>query len=162
MARFTIDVCVSQRSPGRMIRRLAKLTTGYVEARLAARFEALDLSFTQWIALKVMHDDVVSNAGELARELGITTGATTRLVDTLEAHGLIARDRGMADRRVVSLSLTPVGRETMLALQADVVSAWSDIFADIDQAEAEAFIATLGKLYARAERLSDAEEVLVP
>lgn len=158
MARFDIDMCVSQRSPGRMVRRLAKLSTAYVETQLKARFEALDLSFTQWIALKVIRDGLVSNAGELARELGITTGATTRLVDTLEEHGLLARDRGCADRRVVSLVLTDAGRDAAQELQSDVVGAWNDIFADIDQAEAEAFVATIGKLYATAERLVDLGE----
>jgi len=160
MARFSIDICVSARSPGRMVRRLAKLATAHVETRLAARFAALDLSFTQWIALKVIQDGVVSNAGELAREVGITTGATTRLVDTLEEHGLLGRDRGSEDRRVVKLTLTDAGREVTAALTPDVVDAWSDIFADVDQAEAEAFIATLAKLFAKAEQLADAESLL--
>lgn len=160
MARFGMDMCVSARSPGRMVRRLAKLATAHVETRLASRFAALDLSYTQWIALKVMHDGVVTNAGELARELGITTGATTRLVDTLEDHGLLSRDRGSSDRRVVKLVLTQSGHDVTKALTPDVVDAWSDIFEDIDQDEAEAFVATLGKLFAKAEQLADADELV--
>lgn len=158
MARFGMDICLAARSPGRMVRRLAKLATSYVEKRLEARFDAFDLSYTQWIALKVIHDGVVTNAGELARELGITTGATTRLVDTLEEHGLLCRDRGSSDRRVVKLCLTESGREITEALLPDVVGAWSDIFEDVDQAEAEAFVATLAKLFAKAEQLNEMQE----
>ena len=157
MARFNMDVCVAHRSPGRLIRRLAKLGTAYVESRLAAQFELFDLSFSQWIALKVVRDGVVTNAGELSRELGITSGATTRLIDTLEDHGLMLRDRGAADRRVVKLCLTDAGRDVAQALLPHVVEAWSEIFADIDQAEAEAFVATLSKLYAKAQELSERE-----
>lgn len=153
MARFAIDICVGPTSPGRMVRRLAKLATAHVESRLEARFVEFDLSYTQWISLKVIHDGVVSTAGELARELDITTGATTRLIDTLEDHGLLSRDRGTDDRRVVKLGLTDAGRHVTKVLTPDVVGAWSDIFEDVDQAEAEAFVATLAKLFATAERL---------
>lgn len=156
MARFTMDMCVASRSPGRMVRRLAKLATVYVESRLAAAFEALDLSYTQWIALKVIQDGVVTNAGELARELGITTGATTRLVDTLEEHGLLHRDRSTDDRRIVQLHLTDAGREVTQTLMPQVVGAWNDIFDELDEAEAQVFVATLRKLYAKAEVLADA------
>jgi DNA-binding MarR family transcriptional regulator len=140
------------------VRRLAKLALQHVETRLKTRFEALDLSFTQWIAIKVVHDGVVTNAGELARELGITTGATTRLVDILEEHGLLYRVRDAGDRRVVTLAVTEAGREAATSLMPDVIGAWSDIFEVIDQKEADAFLATLAKLFDRAEQLVDAEE----
>ncbi len=149
------------RSPGRLVRRFAKLAIHYVEAQLEGRFRELDVSFsfTQWIALKVIEGGVATNAGELARELDITTGATTRLIDTLEDHGLLARDRGSSDRRVVTLLLTDAGHEVVTALMTDVIGAWSDIFEVIDQKEADAFLATLGKLFDRVERLVEREEV---
>ncbi len=151
MARFTLEDCAAQRSPGRLMRRLAKLTTAYVESL----FEGVDLSFTQWVALKVTHDGVVANAGELARELGITSGATTRLLDGLEERGLIARDRGSEDRRVVQIAVTGIGAEAVVMLGGRVVDAWNLLVDEIDQAEAEAFTATLAKLLVRAERLTD-------
>ncbi len=160
MPRFPNDICVGPRSPGRLVRRFAKLAIHYVEAQLEGRFREFDLSFTQWIALKVIENGVVSNAGEMARELDITTGATTRLLDTLEEHGLLSRDRTSGDRRVVNLNLTDAGHEVTHALMADVVGAWNDIFEVIDQAEAEAFLATLGKLFDRAERLVDGKELV--
>lgn len=143
-----------------MIRRLAKLATHHVETRLEARFQELDLSYTQWISLKVILDGVVANAGELARELDITTGATTRLLDTLEDHGLLQRDRCANDRRVVKLCLTEAGRRVTQALTRDVVGAWSDIFEPLNQAEADAFLLTLGKLFDRASELVEAEELV--
>ena len=154
MARFPMDYCVSQTSPGRMVRRLAKLATAHVESQLEMRLAALDLSFTQWIALKVLHDGVVNTAGGLARELGITTGATTRLIDTLEDHGLLLRDRGTGDRRVVKLMPTDQGRAIAMDVMPHVVGAWSDIFEDVSQDGMDAFVKTLAKLFATAERLA--------
>jgi len=160
MPRFAHDICVGPRSPGRIVRRFAKLAIHYVEAQLEGRFRELDLSFTQWIALKVIENGVVTNAGDMARELDITTGATTRLLDTLEEHGLLVRDRTSSDRRVVTLRLTDAGHEVVTALMADGIGAWSDIFEVIDQKEADAFLATLGKLFDRIEQLVDAEELV--
>ncbi|RYF81021.1 MAG: MarR family transcriptional regulator, partial [Comamonadaceae bacterium] len=37
------------------------------------------------------------------------TGAMTRLLDRLEAKGLVRRVRSVADRRVVNIELTPEG-----------------------------------------------------
>ena len=90
MAILTIQACATRSSPGRLIRRVDKVMAGLVEAR----FEGAGISFVQWIALKVVRDSVVQTAGELARELSITTGATTRMIDVLEAKGFVMRDRG--------------------------------------------------------------------
>lgn len=40
-------------------------------------------------------------AGQLADEAGLTTGATTRLIDRLERGGLVRRERDARDRRQV-------------------------------------------------------------
>lgn len=45
-------------------------------------------------------------AGELAREVGLTTGAVTAMVDRLETAGLLQRKRDPADRRKVLIELT--------------------------------------------------------
>ena len=150
MASFTAEQCVAPRSPGRLVRRLAKMATAYVEDR----FEGLELSFVQWIALKVTDGGVVGNAGELARELGFTSGATTRLIDTLEERGLMLRKRCENDRRVVKLRVTAAGRQLYCELQPRVVDGWNEMFEEIDQAEADAFVATLHKLFERAEALT--------
>lgn len=152
MAVLTADDCAAQRSPGRLIRRLAKLATAYVESR----FEGAGLSFVQWVSLKVIRDGLVSNAGELAREVGITSGATTRLIDGLEARGLLARDRGAGDRRVVKLVVTDAGREAVEAQSESVVGAWNELIADLDQNEVQQLVAILTKMLATAERMTDA------
>ncbi|MFS2110699.1 MarR family winged helix-turn-helix transcriptional regulator [Sphingomonas sp. Sphisp140] len=152
MAVFTIEDCAASRSPGRLLRRLDKIMSGQIEAK----FDGFDLSFQQWIALKVVRDGIVGNAGELSHELGITTGATTRMIDLLEARGLLSRDRTADDRRVVRLAITPEGRATVAKLQDDVVSTWNEVVADFTQQEAEVLVTLLAKLLAAAERVAGA------
>ncbi|NYJ75602.1 MarR family winged helix-turn-helix transcriptional regulator [Allobranchiibius huperziae] len=53
-------------------------------------------------------------SGDLVRELAITTGGVTRLLDRLEQQGLVERSREGTDRRAVYAKLTPAGRRTVL------------------------------------------------
>lgn len=46
----------------------------------------------------------------LSERLGLTTGATTTLLNRLETPGLIVRSREHTDRRIVTLRLTPRAR----------------------------------------------------
>ena len=50
-----------------------------------------------------------NTAAELARECNLDAGATTRLLDRLEAKGLCERKRSESDRRVVHIALTEAG-----------------------------------------------------
>jgi DNA-binding MarR family transcriptional regulator len=68
-----------------------------------------DLTDAQWKPLWMLKIGRATNAIELAREMDIDAGAITRMLDRLEAKGLIERVRSEADRRVVHLRLTPSG-----------------------------------------------------
>jgi DNA-binding MarR family transcriptional regulator len=150
MAIIHLDDCATNRAPGRLLRRIDKIMSAYVESR----FETVDISYMQWIALKVVRDGVVTNAGELARELAITTGATTRMIDVLEARGLLVRDRGAADRRVVRLVVTNAGLEAVTELQLRVVDAWNEVLVDFDQGEVDTVIHLLSRMLGAAERVT--------
>jgi DNA-binding MarR family transcriptional regulator len=121
-------------------------------ALISARFIAHDLSFEQWIALKSVWDGTVRSAGELAREMEITTGATTRMIDGLETRGLLRRERIGGDRRVVQLVITPAGIETIIALHPHVLGVWNEVMADFGEDEAAALAAGLSKLQDAATR----------
>lgn len=54
-------------------------------------------------------------AGELARAIALSSGGATRLVDRLEAAGLVARAADVGDRRVVRVGLTAEGRAALFA-----------------------------------------------
>ena len=52
-------------------------------------------------------------AGELARALDVTTGATTRVIDSLVAAGHVRREADPRDRRHVVVRLTPAAARTV-------------------------------------------------
>jgi DNA-binding MarR family transcriptional regulator len=55
---------------------------------------------------------------EIAREEGIGQPAATRMVARLEALGLVRRERGEADRRIVMVALTDRGQAELDLLRA--------------------------------------------
>ncbi len=70
--------------------------------------ELLGINHTDHTAIDIVDRHGRLTAGELARELGLTTGAVTALVDRMEAAGFFRRVRDTADRRRVLIEVTPV------------------------------------------------------
>ena len=70
----------------------------------------LDLTAMQWRPLAIVAHGRADTPAELARIIGVDTGAMTRTLDRLEAKGLLRRVRCQEDRRVVKLELTDAGQ----------------------------------------------------
>lgn len=67
-----------------------------------------ELTFSQYIALKKLSDGP-HGVTDLARAAELNPGAMTRLLDKLEARGLVARVADPADRRALNINLTEAG-----------------------------------------------------
>ncbi|QJW85924.1 MarR family transcriptional regulator [Ramlibacter terrae] len=93
---------------------------GCVASEVDAALEPRGLTSAQWIPLLKLHLGVAGTVAELARECRLDTGAMTRMLDRLEAKGLVARVRSSQDRRVVNLELTDSGREAAAQIPAEL------------------------------------------
>ncbi len=89
---------------------LMKRCLGVLVRNLDHRMQLLDLTGTQWHPLIHVLEGCDTVAA-CAREMQTDAGGMTRMLDRLEAKGLLARSRSTVDRRVVHLALTPKGRE---------------------------------------------------
>lgn len=144
MATLGIDEAIGECSPGRLIRQINKL----IERRVQALLADSDQSFEEWMALKLISDGVVEHAGDLSRAFGIGTGATTRLIDSLEHQGLVERDRIRDDRRVVLVKLTDLGKTHYRNKLPDMIGCWNDLLRDFEQEEVDQLVTLLSKLQA--------------
>ena len=90
-----------------LMRRILSCMASEVDGALEPR----GLTSAQWVPLFKLHMGLASTVAELARECELDAGAMTRLLDRLEAKGLLTRVRSSEDRRVVNLELTEEGRE---------------------------------------------------
>lgn len=114
--------------------------------RMDVELSDCDLTAAQWQVLRVLSIHGQRKAAELAEALNQDPGAITRMVDRLEAKGLVQRLRSTTDRRVVEIELTPHGLS--LAPQiADVgVRVLNYSLQDFSKAELAQLLSLLKKL----------------
>jgi DNA-binding MarR family transcriptional regulator len=110
-------------SVGYQLFNLMTLMRREVDLRMAAH----GLTDAQWKPLWMLKIGRATTAIELARELDVDAGAVTRLVDRLEAKGLVERLRSETDRRVVHLRLSPDG-DAVVAQVPHVLAAVNNDF----------------------------------
>lgn len=67
-----------------------------------------ELTFSQFIAIKKLATGLAS-VTDLARAADLNPGAMTRLLDKLEARGLLVREADPSDRRALHIHLTDAG-----------------------------------------------------
>jgi DNA-binding MarR family transcriptional regulator len=82
---------------------------------MASSLRALELSSAQEEVLEVVRRRGPLTLAELGRLLVCEVAGPSRLVDGLVRRGLIDRQRGSGDKRVVMLSLTPEGEQAVEA-----------------------------------------------
>lgn len=68
---------------------------------------AVGLSASEWYAFSQIALEGPLTSGELAARTGLTTGATTRLIDRLERAGFVRRAPDPDDRRKVTVEAVP-------------------------------------------------------
>lgn len=117
------------------------------------RMTDLGLTDAQWKPLFLLQAGRASNAIELAREMDVDTGAVTRMVDRLEAKGLIERVRSDDDRRVVHLRLTRSGEDTAKKVPHILAAVNNDFLRGFSETEWKQLRKLLARLAANGTQL---------
>ena len=71
--------------------------------------EALDLTYTQYIAMMVFWEQKKINVKELGKKLYLDSGTLTPVLKSLEAKGFVHRYRSTEDERVLLVEITEAG-----------------------------------------------------
>lgn len=101
------------KSIGSMLSRVRVEMLAVLDRELAAdkRLAPLEMSAAQYIVVaNLAGPQEPKSAADLCKGLSYDAGAMTRMLDRLEAKGLIRRSRSAQDRRLVQLELTEEGR----------------------------------------------------
>ncbi len=86
-------------------------------------------------------------AGQLMSSMMITSGAVTNRIDRLEDRGLIRRERDPADGRIVLVTLTDVGLETIDRALPDHAANELALIGSLDHAQRETLVGLLRELH---------------
>ena len=106
---------------------------------------------TQYNALRVLRGAGPSGLcrNEVRDRLVARVPDATRLLDRLERMGLIERERGGDDRRVVTTRITPAGTRLLADLDEPTLALHQQQFADTDEAELRTLVSVLERVRQR-------------
>ncbi|RAP76045.1 MarR family winged helix-turn-helix transcriptional regulator [Paenibacillus montanisoli] len=83
--------------------------------------------------LMYLNNTELCRVNDIVKFLGVTSGAATGLTDKLVSLGLIERNRPEDDRRVVQLSLTDKGKETLEIIRRQRMEWFTDLVGRLEE-----------------------------
>ena len=96
-----------------------RLVSNNVSAAFARRLEALDVSVSEWVALRKLFDQRAAiSISALAEQMGMTKAPVSRLVERLVQKKLIERQDSRNDGRAQQIWLSSAGQKLVPKLAA--------------------------------------------
>ena len=126
-------------------------------ARIAASFgeevRPLGATLQMWRVLAALRERDGRRMGDLSETTSIEVSTLTRLVDTMEKKGLVARRRDGEDARAIVLYATAAGRKLTERILPIAEHYETAALVGFSAAEADKLKAALRRLYANMEAL---------
>lgn len=94
-----------------------------------------EISHAQFELLAELRERGPLPAGELAHVAGLSAATVSQMLDHLAADGHVKRVRSEADRRVVLIELTALGRRRVEATKAIWRERWEEALEGVDEDE---------------------------
>jgi DNA-binding MarR family transcriptional regulator len=138
-----------EESVGYLMRTILNHVAQTIETQLAPT----GLTDAQWLPVFKLYMGKASTAAELARECRLDAGATTRMLDRMEAKGLCERKRSEEDRRVVQLALTEAGTAAAAGIPAILSSVQNAYLAGFSQEEFDTLKNLLRRIVANTQSI---------
>lgn len=137
---------------GYQMRRIVTLLGAGVDRQV----EPLGLTDAQWKPMLRLLLDQPGTVAALARVCQLDAGGMTRMLDRLEAKGLVRRERSVEDRRVVNLELTEDGRAAAQQLPGVLQGLQQSLLQGFSADEEAQLRGFLARLYTNAQALEPA------
>jgi MarR family transcriptional regulator, transcriptional regulator for hemolysin len=117
----------------RFAMQVAQLSRAW-RAELDRRLVGLGLSQARWLVLLHLGRFAeLPTQRELAQSVGVEGPTLARLLDSLEAQGLVTRQAVPEDRRAKKVALCPVARPLIEKIEAISAQLRQEVFAGIDE-----------------------------
>ena len=119
------------------------------------RLAPLEMSAAQWIIVANLAagPGEPKSAADLCKVISYDAGAMTRMLDRLEAKGLIRRTRSSQDRRLLNLELTEEGRSAYPRMREIAMNVANRFLRGFTRAEARQLESLLRRMVENAQEL---------
>ena len=116
---------------------LLRMVSNAVSQEFARKVAGEGVTMSEWVMLRSLLDDQVTAPSALARKMGMTKGAISKLADRLLDKGLIERTENPSDKRAHGLSLSSLGAQKVPVLAALADANDAAFFTALDAEEHE-------------------------
>ena len=142
---YNPETFVVNKSVFRLINRVKNEALSALDQALAADPEvsALEVTAAQYVIIAQLAEREANSSAQLCKSFSYDAGAMTRMVDRLEAKGLVGRRRCPDDRRLINLELTEAGKALfpkMKAISATVQNRFLRGFSKVEVRQLEEFL----------------------
>jgi len=140
------------KSIGAMLSRVKAEMLAALDRELAAdkRLAPLEMSAAQYIIMANLAGPEPKSASDLCKGISYDAGAMTRMLDRLEAKGLIRRMRSAQDRRLMHLELTDEGRAAYPRMREMSIAVANRFLRGFTRAEARQLESLLARMLENA------------
>lgn len=136
--------------PGTSVGYLVNRVRTEMLAAMDRELEPFDVTSAQYIIMGHLVYSLADSASGLCKGIAYDPGAMTRMIDRLEAKGLIRRARSEDDRRAVKLELTDEGRAVFPKMRVKVVGVLNHLLRGFTKSEARQLESLLQRMLANA------------
>lgn len=120
------------------------------------RPERGELSMGHFSTLALLDREGPQRVGDLARAERVSAPVMTRIVGVLDGRGLVVREPGPHDGRVVQVAITGAGAALVAEVRAERAAAVAELLAALEPDQRAALAGALEALEALATRASPA------
>ena len=139
-------------SPEDSVGYLMRKVMSSIRTQADAQLSTHDMTYAQWLPLfKLSLCTTAPTVAGLARDLETDPAAMTRVLDRLEAKGLVARERSTIDRRVVQIALTPEGQAVAARVPPVLAEVLNGHLSDFTHEEWQQLLHLLRRMLANGE-----------
>ena len=113
------------------------------------------LTAPQLLLMQGIEKEGNPSTSTLARHIVVSQATVTRIIDRLERAGLVRREKCSTDKRVVNISLTPLGSEKLAAAPEPLQAEFYRKFLELEDWEQQMLRSSL----LRVAKMMDADEL---
>ncbi|MHB8391105.1 MAG: MarR family winged helix-turn-helix transcriptional regulator [Acidobacteriaceae bacterium] len=126
--------------------------SNHVSASFARRLEKLDISVSEWVAMRKLYDEPApSSSSALAEAMGMTKAPVSRLVERLVQKDLVERRASQEDGRAQEIRLSSIGQKLVPRLAAIADQNDAAFFGDLPENTRAALIALMRQIVAQSQ-----------
>ncbi|NLI93187.1 MAG: MarR family transcriptional regulator [Peptococcaceae bacterium] len=122
---------------------LLKEIRSLIDKCLKNKLDLGDFTVPQTMIIYNLAHNGKMKISELSEKMGLTNSTVSGIVDRLEDHGVVSRQRSTEDRRVVFVNLTPEHQAKHENMDANLDKYFEDILEDIPPQQMDSIIESL-------------------